>query len=630
MSYDHIIQILPENVSNQIAAGEVIERPASVVKELVENSIDAGADEIIIDIQNGGRTLKITDNGKGIPSEQTTIAFKRFATSKIREENDLWSLSTMGFRGEALSSIASVAKVEVKTKTKDSSQGTKLNIAGSVVSNIEPVGCSYGTSILVEDLFFNTPARLKFLKSDNTEINHILEFMQAFAICNPDISFSVINKSREVIRTTGGNSSMLDVIRNLYGKDVSDNMIEVSYSNDYGIVEGLVSSQNYSRNDKNKQMFFINNRWVKVPFFTKMLQEVYSDILSSHKHPIAFLKVFLSPNEIDINVHPNKKEVRFHSYSSSYDLVYKAIMNALYPVQSRDEVTVNEVSEIEQTTNESDFFVKEESPNENIYKNPFVNNTPTSSNFANKSPEPVYSNKRTDDVKISSSYNPNRFATPPREGTYQVQQFSFYDELKGYKDKENSREDLESIKPIGRIYETYIIGYIGSDICFIDQHLAHERYLYEQLELDVKSKQDLLTSIMIHLSDSEWDNYLENKELFEQYGYDVQEFGTKSIVLRAIPSVLEIGEAESVFRSVLEEMINEEGRKKVLDKLTHVKKTIACKAAVKAGMHLDMEEIKILLKNWAKTKQPYNCPHGRPVIYRMPKNDIDKHFNRTW
>lgn len=629
MSYEHIIQILPENVSNQIAAGEVIERPASVVKELVENSIDAGADEIIVDIQNGGRTLKITDNGKGIPNEQTTIAFKRFATSKIREESDLWSLSTMGFRGEALSSIASVAKVEVKTKTKDSSQGTKLNIAGSVVSNIEPVGCSYGTSILVEDLFFNTPARLKFLKSDNTEINHILEFMQAFAICNPDISFSVINKSREVIRTMGGNSSMLDVIRNLYGKDVSDNMLEVSYSNEYGIVEGLVSSQNYSRNDKNKQMFFINNRWVKVPFFTKMLQEVYSDILSSHKHPIAFLKVFLSPNEIDINVHPNKKEVRFHSYSSSYDLVYKSIMKALYPVHSKDVVTINEVPEAELNTNESDFFVKEKSTDENIYKNLPITNS-YSESFEKKSPEPVYTNKRTDDVKITSSYNPNRFAIPPKEGTYKVQQFSFYDELKEYKEKENNREDLESIKPIGRIYETYIIGYIGSDICFIDQHLAHERYLYEQLELDVKSKQDLLTSIMIHLSDSEWDNYLENKELFEQYGYDVQEFGNKSIILRAIPSVLEVGEAESVFRSVLEEMINEEGRKKVLDKLTHVKKTIACKAAVKAGMHLDMEEIKILLKNWAKTKQPYNCPHGRPVIYRMPKNDIDKHFNRTW
>lgn len=617
MSYEHIIQILPENVSNQIAAGEVIERPASVVKELVENSIDAGSEEIIVDIQNGGRTLKITDNGKGIPSEQTQLAFKRFATSKIREESDLWSLSTMGFRGEALSSIASVSKVEVKTKTKDTSQGTKLNIVGSVVSNIEPVGCSYGTNILVEDLFFNTPARLKFLKSDSTEINHILEFMQAFAICNPDISFSVINKSREVIRTMGGNSSMLDVVRNLYGKEVSDNMIEVSYTNEYGIVEGLVSSQNYSRNDKNKQMFFINNRWVKVPFFTKMLQEIYSDILASHKHPIAFLKVFLPPNEIDINVHPNKKEVRFHSYSSSYDLVYKGIMKALYPVHSKD------TEEVLPDSNDNNLYVKEDDKERNYIDNSFPN-------FDKKSPEPVYTNKRTDDVKIDPSYNATRFATPPREGTYQVQQFSFYDELKEYKEKENNREDLDSIKPIGRIYETYIIGYIGNDICFIDQHLAHERYLYEQLELDVKSKQDLLTSIMIHLSDSEWDNYLENKELFEQYGYEVQEFGNKSIILRSIPSILEVGEAESVFRSVLEELINEDGRKKVLDKLTHVKKTIACKAAVKAGMHLDMEEIKILLKNWSKTKQPYNCPHGRPVIYRMPKNDIDKHFNRTW
>ncbi|MFN8671943.1 MAG: DNA mismatch repair endonuclease MutL [Candidatus Sericytochromatia bacterium] len=616
---EHLIKLLPEDVSNQIAAGEVVERPSSIVKELVENSIDAGATEIIVDIQNGGRTLKITDNGKGIPSNQVQLAFKRFATSKIREEKDLWNLNTMGFRGEALPSIASVSKVELKTKVNDELQGTKITIHGNTIQDIEPIGYSQGTAILIEDLFYNTPARLKFLKSDNTEVNHIIELLQSFAICNHEISFSVINKSRETIRTNGANSSMLDAVRQIFGKDVSDNLIEVNYENSYGKVIGLVSNQTYARSDKNKQMFFINNRWVKVPFFTRMLDEVYSDILANHKHPVAFLKVFLHPSEVDINVHPSKKEVRFHSYSSVYDLVYKGIMNSLYPVASKLKENINNNEIVCENDLDSNYFEPINNFSTESFNSPF-----------NSKIEPVYQ-KRSDDVKVNlSSYNPNRFANQPKEGTYKVQQFSFYDELREYKNNEENREDLQSIKPIGRIYELYIIGYLGSDLCFIDQHLAHERYLYEQLELDVKSKQELMTPIMIHLSDIEWDNYKENKELFEQYGYEIQEFGNKTVILRAIPSVLDIAESEAVFRNVLDEMIKEEGRKKTLDKLTHVKKTIACKAAVKAGMHLDMEEIKILIKNWAKTKQPYNCPHGRPVIYRLPKADIDKHFNRTW
>ncbi|MBC7475186.1 MAG: DNA mismatch repair endonuclease MutL [Candidatus Sericytochromatia bacterium] len=609
---DHnLIKILSEEVSNQIAAGEVVERPSSVVKELVENSIDANATEIIVDIQNSGRSLKITDNGQGISPEQAELAFRRFATSKLRTESDLWSLSTMGFRGEALASIASIAKVEMKTRRRQDDQGTKINIHGSNTIGIEPVGVSYGTSINIDELFYNTPARLKFLKSDSTEVNHIIESMQTFALCHSNISFSVINKSREVIRTNGANSKIEDVVRILYGKEVSDNIINVDYENSYGRVTGVVSTQKYSRGDKNKQIFFINNRWVKIPFIHKMLDEIYTDLLPSHRHPFAVLKIEIPPNEIDINVHPTKKEVRFHSYSSVYELVYRGIINCLYPKRN-DNDDNSGIVYLDNPHLDTNSTIKESSAN-------YAGNV-----------QPVYPDRNNDNQKLNSDYNPSRYTTPPKEGTYQVQQFSFYDELRSYKHQEENREDLESIKPIGRIYEIYIIGYLGNDLCFIDQHLAHERYLYEQLELDVKSTQELLTTIMIQLTDSEWDNYSQNKDIFEQYGYEIQEFGNKTIIVRAIPSVLEVGEAENVFRNVLVEMINEEGRKKALDKFTHLKKTIACKAAIKAGKHLDMEEIKILVKNWAKTRQPYTCPHGRPVIYRLPKNDIDKHFNRTW
>lgn len=598
---DNLIELLPEDVANQIAAGEVVEKPSSVVKELVENSIDAGATEIIVDIQNGGRNLIITDNGKGIAPEQVQLAFRRFATSKIKKESDLWNLSTMGFRGEALASIASIAKVEMKTRRQQDSQGTKIVIHGNVINTIEPVGTGYGTTIIIEDLFYNTPARLKFLKSDSTEINHIIELMNAFALSYSNISFSVINKSREVIRTPG-NSEIEDSIRIIYGKEASDNISSVDFSNHYGKVRGIVSKQTYSRGDKKNQVFFINNRWVKVPFITKMLDEIYSDLLPSHRHPISVLNIEIPSAELDVNVHPTKKEVRFQNYSSVYELVYRAIINSLYPSRNDE----NNVSESNVVSIE---YIRPEEPT-----------TPTA----------VYQPRTNDNYKPLSVSSSSRYITPPKEGTYQVQQFSFYDELRDYRTHEDNREDLESIKPIGRIYEIYIIGYLGNDLCFIDQHLAHERYLYEQLELDVKSKQELLTTIMIQLTEPEWENYSENKNLFEQYGYEIQDFGTKTIILRAIPSVLEVGEAENVFRQVLNEMINEEGRKKALDKLTHIKKTIACKAAIKAGKHLDMEEIKILIKNWAKTRQPYTCPHGRPVIHRMPKSDIDKHFNRTW
>lgn len=601
---DKDIKLLPEDVSNQIAAGEVVERPSSVVKELIENSIDAGATEIIVDIQNGGRNLIITDNGSGISPDQVKLAFRRFATSKIQNESDLWNLSTMGFRGEALASVASIAKVEMKTRRRQDSQGTRITIHANVITSIEPVGTGYGTTITIEDLFYNTPARLKFLKSDSTEVNHITELLQAYALSYSNISFSVINKSRETIRTPG-NSDIEDTVRIIYGKEVSDNIASVDYSNNYGKVKGIVSKPTYSRGDKQKQVFFINNRWVKVPFITKMLDEIYSDLLPSHRHPVVVLNIEIPSQELDVNVHPTKKEVRFQNYSSVYELVYRGIINALYP--SRNEDNQNKDSDNNIVSIE--------------YVKPLEPYTPTN----------VYPERRNDNFSSSNvSSNTNRYASAPKEGTYQVQQFSFYDELREYRNHEDNREDLESIKPIGRIYELYIIGYLGNDLCFIDQHLAHERYLYEQLELDVKSKQELLTTIMIHLSEPEWENYNENRILFEQYGYEIQDFGSKTIILRSIPSVLQVSEAENVFRQVLQEMINEEGRKKALDKLTHIKKTIACKAAIKAGKHLDMEEIKILIKNWAKTRQPYTCPHGRPVIHRLPKADIDKHFNRTW
>lgn len=631
LSNEHKIELLPEEVSNQIAAGEVVERPSSVVKELVENSLDAGASEIIVEINNGGKNLKIIDNGKGIPPEQVQLAFRRFATSKIKKESDLWNLYTMGFRGEALASIASISKVELRTKRKIDSQGTKIEIHGNTVLGIEPVGCSYGTSIIIDDLFYNTPARLKFLKSDTTETSHIIDLMHSFSIAYPDVSFTVFSKNREVFRTSGGSASMQDVVRVLYGKEMSDSLIEVDYETKYGKVRGLVSTQTYSRSDKNKQIFFVNGRWVKIPFVTKLLADIYTDLIPSHKHPVAFLKLDLSPSEIDINVHPTKKEVRFHSNSEIYEIIYRGIMNALYPpVNDR----LDSLSSVNENSNEYNNLENEFEPDGNTNINhdtqivtgfiPSRNNEPSIPN-RNYS----HSNSYSHNTSSIGSYSSNKvFGSQVRQ---QVQQSSFYEDLRINKTlDETPRDDLSSIKPIGRIYETYIVAYLGNDLCFIDQHLAHERYLYEQLEVTGHNKQDLLTPIMLNLSEVEWEYYSNNKNIFEEYGYIIEEFGNKTVILRSIPCIFELVESENIFKSILQELIEDESKKKVLDKLTHTRKTMACKAARRAGDYLDMEDMKALIKNWATTKQPYNCPHGRPVIYKMPRHELDKHFNRTW
>lgn len=622
LSEEHKIELLPEEVSNQIAAGEVVERPSSVVKELVENSIDSGASEIIVEINNGGKNLKIIDNGKGIPPEQVQLAFKRFATSKIRQESDLWNLYTMGFRGEALASIASISKVEMRTKRKQDSQGTKIEVHGNVVIGIEPVGCSYGTSITIDDLFYNTPARLKFLKSDTTETSHILDLMHSFAIAYPDVSFTVFSKNREAFRTSGGSSSMQDAVRVLYGKEMSDSLIEVDYETKYGKVKGLVSKQTYSRSDKNKQVFFVNGRWVKIPFVTKLLDDIYTDLIPSHKYPVAFLKLDLSPAEIDINVHPTKKEVRFHSNSEIYEIIYRGVMNALYPPINERLDSLNSVNEYSSEYENSNL------PNTNSNYEPEINNNYTN-NF--RSYDTPRSSSGSSNYSYSHNTNQmnNRSFSSPSGST--IQQSSFYEELRINKTLDDTpKDDLSSIKPIGRIYETYILGYLGNDLCFIDQHLAHERYLYEQLEFSGHNKQDLLTPIMLNLSEVEWEYYINNKEIFEEYGYIIEEFGNRTVIIRSIPCIFELVEAENVFKGVLQELIEDESKKKVLDKLTHTRKTMACKAARRAGDYLDMEDMKALIKNWATTKQPYNCPHGRPVIYKMPRHDIDKQFNRTW
>jgi len=596
------IIILPEIISNQIAAGEVIERPVSVVKELIENSLDAEANQIIIDVQNGGRNIKVIDNGIGIPKEEVKLAFARFGTSKIRNENDLWNLKTLGFRGEALPSIASVSKLEMITRTFDDIEGTKITINGGIIQNFESVGTSYGTIVKIQDLFYNTPARLKFLKSDSTEISHIMELVTSFALCWNNISFSLIMKGKEVIKTDGNNSKLEDNVKIIFGNDILNHLSKIQYKTDYGYIEGVITKPSYSRTDKNKQFTFVNNRYVKISFLSKILEQIYSDLLPSNRHPILVIKIYIPSYEIDVNAHPTKKEIRFHQQSKVYDLIYYGIINALYH-NNNDSFSYNPT-----------FLKKEE-----IYNNTINNKV-----------EPIY--KKTNQV-YQENINfdiQNNYYNSYKEGTYKTQNFIFYDELREYKTIKENNENLEDIKPIGRIYETYIIGYLGNDICFIDQHLAHERYIYEQLEINPKSSQELLTPILINLNTLEWNIYNDNKELFLEYGYEIDILGNNTIIIRSIPSIMEISEAKMIFKQILDEIINDDIKRKKLDKLTEVKKTIACKSAIKAGKHLEMEEINILIKNWSKTKQPYTCPHGRPIIYKLPKEEIDKHFRRTW
>lgn len=601
--------ILDENTANRIAAGEVIERPASVIKELVENSIDAGADRISIEIKNGGISyIKVTDNGSGIEADDVEIAFERHATSKIKKPDDLVSITTLGFRGEALASIAAVSNVQLKTKTKNSDHGMYIEISAGVVKDIWQAGCPAGTAITVKDLFFNTPARYKFLKKDSTEAGYITDLIERLALGNPGISFSLSSGAGTVFRTPG-NRDLKSAIFSVYGKETADSLNEVMYNDEFITIKGFIGKPELSRSNRNHQSLFINNRYVKSRLVSNAVEEAYKTYMMKERFPFYVLNLELNPCLVDVNVHPNKMEIRF---SNEHD-IYRSVFNAINTTLTTRTVLRKPFYDHGDDISNSDARLKTPSPefSQQALEYPAVKDIQQASVYEDIS----FQSERVKETELSYV---NDNANPKHGSVYQANE------------TDDDRIYPEAIIA-GQLFDTYILLQQGESLIMIDQHAAHERIMYEKLLSAYKSRQVIsqLLAIpeVVDLTTSEHAFVLDNTDFFQSIGFKYEDFGNNSIVLRGIPFEYKNVGPGQFFIETIDMAISREKKEPaaIADEILY---TIACKAAVKANKRLYEEEIRVLLKELAAVANPFSCPHGRPTAIRITKRDIEKMFKR--
>lgn len=576
------IVLLDDLTINKIAAGEVIERPANVVKELVENSIDAGSNKIVIEIKNGGKTfIKVTDNGKGILLDDIDISLERHATSKIRKIEDLETTYSMGFRGEALASIVAISKLTMISKTKDENTGIKVIAKAGDILEKEEVATQTGTSIIVEDLFFNTPVRYKFLKQDSTEFRYIKELIQKIAMANLNISFKLLNDGKTVF-SSNGSGDIKDIVYILYGRECKDNIINVDYK-ECGIkVTGVIGNTLMARDNRKGQIIFLNKRNIKNAMITSSIDQAFKGGIGIGKHGFFILNLEMPADFYDINVHPTKMEVRFKEEDKIYKVVYHAVKNSMLNKDflGNDEIEAKKESYIE---NEFEFLTNHFSKDENNEsdKSKLWNNN-------NESKEITEENKKQELIK---------------------------------------RETKRKIdyKYIGIIFRTYIIIEIKNELFLIDQHAAHERVLYEQIKENYKNNlknnsQMMLLPEVINLSHKEIKFVQENIELLKNTGFDIDVFGENSIKINGIPDIEYKVNSRNIFLDILDEMLTNE-RGQIKDVEERFIATVACKAAVKANMDLRKEEVDKLIESLLSLKNPYTCPHGRPTTIKLCSAD---------
>lgn len=674
------IVILDENTSNKIAAGEVVERPASVVKELVENSIDAGANSISVDIRNGGISyLKVTDNGSGIDEDDVEIAFERHATSKIRSADDLESITTMGFRGEALASIASVSVVELTTRVQKNPHGTYIKIEGGTVKDVKQTGCPNGTTFIVRDLFYNTPARYKFLKKDSTEAGYISDIISRLALANPHISFRLTSGGSNVIHSPG-NNDLLSVVYSIYGKETAKEVAEINYEENGVKITGFAGKPEISRANRNHQSLFINGRYIKSKTVTSAIDEAYKTYLLKNKFPFIILSMEINPLLIDINVHPTKMEVRFSNEQDIFRSVYHAITNALLgkslvrhieldnkeknlfkfkpPVipkenYSQQNIAVEKHLVLEKPnavnispqikSYEKNIFSEKEN---NIYKENVAHNALVEENIsylkevslpveakeiAAKRPTITYNNKEETLLKVAIKLegrnekpaNEKKEPVETVEENGRIEENNLLDEI-----KENP---LLMAKIIGQAFSTYIILQHENELILIDQHAAHERIMYERLKekyLNNESlSQVLIAPVVVELTHQELKLLENEREFFNKIGFELENFGNNAIIIRSIPYTSEGIDVKQLFLDVIDHIMNKgiSDFKLVADDIIY---TIACKAAVKANKRLDDTQIKGLISELSQLGNPFTCPHGRPTIIKITKYEIEKMFKR--
>lgn len=587
------IKQLSKHLINQIAAGEVIERPASVVKELTENSIDAGATKVSIEITNDCRDIRIADNGSGIHPDDIMLAFTKHATSKIETDEDLYNIHTLGFRGEALSSIISISKLTCTTRTKDFDNGTRVKCENSEVVQTQ-TGCAIGTIMEVKDLFYNIPARLKFLKSSNTEFSYIQELVQSLALAHPECSLELKKNGKTVLKTSGQNN-LLQTIKEVYSSDVVQNLKEVLKTDQISNlkISGYVSTPNYTRSSKKSYHMYINSRAVKDPVFQKSIDTAYKALIAGGKYPFVVLNLEIPPTDVDVNVHPTKKEVRYKNPNQIFNFIYTSIQGGL-----------------------SNFVERQIQTQEKFHPEPIQSNVVDFVQPKLEQTGEAYFDKKEDTIYISDEGMKkleNQFSkSKPVEEQKQI-----------FKPIEKEPEFEENI--IGQYKNTYILIEKDDGLEIVDQHIAEERYNYEKLRENKEiTSQMLFISDVIEVSSSEAELIKENIDKFEKFGFGIEFTKANELIFRKVPQILSKVNPKEILADILE---NIEGDIDGLEE--HIMRTTACKASVKAGQKLSLWQMQEIIKKWRTTKMPYTCPHGRPITHTIPHKEIAAFFQRN-
>lgn len=633
------INVLPKEIYQLIAAGEVVERPSSVVKEMIENSLDAGAKNITLEIKNGGSTyIRITDDGCGIERDDVRKVFISHATSKISKKDDLNSIGTLGFRGEAMASISAVSKVELLTKAENEEIGTRYEIAGGEELEFDDAGCPNGTTIVVRDIFFNTPARMKFLKKDVTEGNQVAGIVDRMAISHPEISFRFIRDGKQVL-ITSGNGDLKSTVYSVLGKEMSDSLMSVDYSFNDMRITGFVSKPTASRKSRAGQYFYINNRIVKSKTAMAALEQAYKNTIMVGRFPACVLNIELNPAQVDVNVHPAKTEVRFANEKPIFDLVYYAVKTAIEndrtvkevefkenPIYRQEPKNVYQNNDNKSFQAKFDFFKKkDEPPSQQVIKT-----KPRENFWQVEAPKPEYKIARDEKPKARIDINieyeePEEISTAeskdaPKERD--IEKVVITDE----KDNENI---IPNFKLIGEAFKTYLIVEIENELYFIDKHAAHERMNFERFKAQATVEtQMLLAPVVVNLTKDEFIAISENVELIKKCGFELEEFGESQIIVRAIPSLVDGDSVKDLMLEIAQKLL--EHKTDILpDKIDWIYHSASCRGAVKAGDYTSRQEQEMFVKKLLSMPNIRFCPHGRPVFIKMSRYDIEKQFGRV-
>lgn len=653
------IKVLPKEIAELIAAGEVVERPASVIKELMENAIDAGSSSVTVEIKNGGITyIRVTDNGCGISREDIRTAFISHATSKISTRDDLYAIGTLGFRGEALASIAAVSNVEVLTRTTEEETGTRYCISAGEETLVDDAGCPLGTTIVVRDLFFNTPARMKFLKKDVSEANAVAGIVDKIALSNPDVSIRFIREGKSALFTSGS-GDLKTAAYEIFGKDFADGLIEADYSFESVKISGLVSKPTKSRPNRNMQFFFVNGRLVKSGTASAALSEAYKNSIMVGKFPYCVLNITTAPGLVDVNVHPAKIEVRFANERTVFSAVYYAAKNALEHRDEAPKVTIPRTAQTELfepvrpkteqmrlPEKQPDFWNRMSSseyrsaqqPEKPTYQQPAAREDIITVASPDKKPENADSEPSTIQHFLDAQ-RAKKEETAAIEADIRPELSAEAATLPDEKPEETARalDTAVDEKPaelpvtvIGEAFKTYIIVQQGESIFLVDKHAAHERMLFNELVKNdsKRSTQMLLTPITVTLSKEEYSSVLDNLDMLMQAGFAVEDFGYSVVIVRECPMEISADEVADVVAELAGYLV-ENRQKLISEKKEWLFSLMACKAAIKGGMYTTEYERELFIKRLFASPEIRYCPHGRPVMIEITRRELEKNFGRV-